>query len=117
MKEKVYTQEWVELPHEFRVKLAAVFGITKTGISEVRDQTLISDGTTMDDLKVITKEAMAEYTGSDPEDSFSHLWEVTLSKVKYELHPPTIEIGVGPVEELKEVTEESNAKTTTKKSK
>lgn len=113
--EKIYPQMWAELPHDVRTRLTEVFGIIRTGISEVRDQTLISDGTTQEDLKAISTEKMAEYVESDPsETSYHRLWELTLAKVKYELHPPTVVIGKPVLEEIKE---ESNAKTTTKKSK
>lgn len=99
---------WTELSHPVRTKLVEVFGIVKTGISEVRDQTLISDGTTTDDLKVITAEKMAEYVGSDVADtSYARLWELTLAKVKYELNPPTVVIGEGQLKDKEELNEES----------
>lgn len=109
--EKIYSQNWVDLPKEVRQRLSEVFGIERTGITEVRDQTVISDGYTNTDLQAITLEKMEEYIGS--KETFHRAWELTLAKVKYELNPPTIVIGEG---ELKD-KEESNEKTITKKSK
>lgn len=84
---------WMSLPRETRKHLVKVFDIERTGISEVRDNEVITDGYTNQDLEAITREKMVKYTGSD--ESFSRLWEVTLSKVKYELNPP-IPLGVIP---------------------
>lgn len=83
---KIYQQHWIELPNDIRKHLIGVFGIMKTGIAEVRDTTLISDGVTNNDLQVITEVKMQEYVGS--KEAFPRLWELTLAKAKYELNPP-----------------------------
>lgn len=98
--ERVYQQNWIELPKDIREHLQKVFGIIRTGISEVRDNTLISDGITNEDLGVITSVKMAEYVGSM--DTFSRLWDISISKAKYELNPP-IEINL---DNMKEVSNE-----------
>ena len=114
MNDKIYTAMWIDLPREYRNKLTEVFSIERTGISEVRDDTLISDGYTNTDLQAITREKMAEYVGSSAEDTaFHRLWELTLAKIKFELNPPTIEIGKG---ELSEQKEEKDVKKTKSKS-
>lgn len=77
---------WLELPRDIRDHLTTVFGIVKTGIAEIRDQTVISDGVTNDNLAVISAEKMEEYVGSKEE--FHKLWQLTVSKAKFELHPP-----------------------------
>ena len=84
--ERVYQQVWIDLPKTTRQHLVKVFGLIPNGIAEIRDQTVISDGYTNDDLRRITSDKMAEYVGSV--ESFSRLWELTLSKVKSELNPP-----------------------------
>lgn len=101
--EKIYSQHWIDLPKQVRAKLVEVFGIERTGITEVRDQTVISDGFTNTDLQGITLDKMNQYIGSV--ETFPRAWELTLMKVNYELNPPMIEIGVGEIK-LEEVKEE-----------
>lgn len=91
--EKIYSQHWMDLPKEIKDHLIKVFSIPRTGITEIRDQTVVTDGHTNTDLQSITAERMAAYIGSPADLAFSRLWEITLSKVKYELHPPAFEIG------------------------
>lgn len=91
--EKIYQQHWIDLPQETRSHLVKVFGIPRTGITEIRDQTVVSDGHTNTDLEAITADKMSAYVGSEIDSlDFSRLWTITLSKVKFELHPPTLEI-------------------------
>jgi hypothetical protein len=63
----------------------------RTGVAEVRDQAIVSDGITNDDLKIITSERMAEYTGST--GSYNQLWITTVSKANYELNPPPMDLN------------------------
>lgn len=85
--DKLYTQHWIELPKDIRAHLKKVFSISSTGLTEVRDQTLISDGTTNEDLaRAFTKESMTRYVGSD--GTFPHLWTCTVSKANFEINPP-----------------------------
>lgn len=95
--DKIYSHYWIEQPKDIREHLMKVFGISRSGISEIRDQTLISDGVTNEDLRMITSEKMAEYVGSV--EAFSRLWELTIAKARYELNPP-IEIPQSVEEEL-----------------
>ncbi len=83
---RIYPQMWLDLSREVRDHFVKVFGIVKTGIAEIRDQTLISDGVTGEDLQVITEAKMAEYVGSVA--PFHRLWEISISKAKYEINPP-----------------------------
>lgn len=87
MIEKLFQQQWIALPKDVRTQLISVFGLQRTGVSEVRDQTVISDGFTNADLEVVSKEKMAEYTGLPLETSFMQLLEQTLAKVHLQLHP------------------------------
>lgn len=104
----VFVHTWMALPREIRGHLVDVFKIERTGISEIRDNEVISDGYSNIDLQAITLEKMNEYIGST-ETSFPHAWEVTCSKAKGELYPP---IGLDQVvqmaDEPKEVPEEIN---------
>lgn len=79
-------QLWMLVPREERLRLAEVFELGKTGITEVRDQEVITDGYNADDLSVITSERMAEYVGS--EESFPRLWELSVAKARSEVNPP-----------------------------
>lgn len=102
----------LEIP--FKQKLVEVFNIIKTGSSEIRDNHVVSDGYTQSDLKAITLEKMNAYIGSE-ESSFLRAWEVTLSKVNFELNPPVGEIVASkevpgamefiPVQEVIEIKE------------
>lgn len=84
------------LPRETREHLAVVFNIPRSGITEIRDDVVVLDGRTMDDLSAITVEAMEAYVGSPA--SFGRLWELSIAKSKHELHPPTIVImGKGEI--------------------
>lgn len=95
--QRILPAQFMHQPKEIRDYLSQMWKIPQSGISEVRDQDIISDGHTYDDLSIITLELMNEYIGS--EESFARAWEVTCAKAYSELHPP---IGV-----IKK-TEESN---------
>lgn len=84
--QKIPQQLWMMLTREQRVHLAQVFDIKKTGVAEIRDSEVISDGHSSLDLEGITAEKMEAYVGSS--ESFSRLWELTVAKCKYELNPP-----------------------------
>lgn len=74
------------LSREIRHHLATVFNIPFSGVTEIRDQEVITDGRTMNDLEAISAEKMAEYVGST--DSFARLFELTVAKAHSELNPP-----------------------------
>lgn len=113
MFERIYQQHWMSLPKDIRHRLMVVFDIQKSGITEIRDQDVVSDGVTNADLSAITLQKMNEYIGS--EENFARAWEITLAKARYELNPPEIEIGVGLIEENKTEELNDNNKETTKK--
>lgn len=91
---------WIELPKEVKNRLIEVFQIPLTGITEIIDQRVVCDGHTGQDLMAITHDKMNAYIGS--QETFLRAWELTLAKVKYELAPPPIEIGI-PVKEANEI--------------
>lgn len=74
------------LDKQVRNHLVKVFNIPRTGITEIRDQEIIRDGYSDEDLKAITLEKMNEYIGST--EVFPRAWELTCSKARYELNPP-----------------------------
>jgi len=105
MYERVLPQLWMALSREERMRLVEVFGVEQTGVCEVRDNVVISDGYRFEDLATITAQKMAEYVGS--EDTFPRLWELTCAKVRFELNPP---VGVITSEEVPENNTNENAK-------
>lgn len=113
MFDKIYVPNWMSLPKDIRHRLTVVFNIQRSGITEIRDQDVITDGVTNADLSVITLQKMNEYIGSD--ENFTRAWELTIAKAKYELNPPEIEIGVGLIEEDNNEELNDNIKETTKK--
>jgi hypothetical protein len=93
MFDRIHPTQWVTLPIELRDQIARDFHVLRTGVSEIRDQTLISDGRTMEDLAVINSETMSAYVGSEAD--FPRLWELTVAKARSILNPP-----VGVISEL-----------------
>ena len=84
--QQIYPQNWIHLSKETRNRLAEVFGLERTGVTEIKDQEVISDGYTVHDLKEITLEKMCAFIGS--EETFGRAWEIVLAKVHSELNPP-----------------------------
>ena len=96
MFDKIYQPQWMSLDKKTREHLSKVFSIPQSGITEIRDDMVLSDGKTNGDLSAINEFKMSEYVGS--KESYPRLWELTLAKCKYELDPPVVEIGVGVIE-------------------
>lgn len=105
MYDKVFSHLWMHVPREERAVLVERFGLSKTGIAEIKDQTVVSDGYTNEDLSVITADRMLEYVGGDYEEgqvpSFARLWELSIAKAHYELNPPIMypQLSVAPIVE------------------
>lgn len=105
MYDKVFSHLWMHVPREERAVLVERFGLSKTGIAEIKDQTVVSDGYTNEDLSVITADRMLEYVGGDYEEgqvpSFARLWELSIAKAHYELNPPIMypQLSVVPIVE------------------
>jgi hypothetical protein len=95
MEKVIYPHVWLRLPRDVREHLVTIFKIGKSGVSEVKDMEVVSDGRTDEDLSVITLEAMNKYIGS-VETDFDKAWDITVSKAIYELHPPVAINGVVP---------------------
>lgn len=90
--------QFMHVSKEVRDYIAAMWKLDRSGVSEIRDQDVISDGHTYDDLGKITLELMCEYIGS--EESFARAWELTCMRAYSELHPP-----VGIIDTTKEIRE------------
>jgi len=86
MYNNVPPQLWMQVDKEVRNVLVEHFDIKMTGVREIRDQEIISDGYSAQDLRAITLEKMVEYIGS--EETFPRAWEITCSKAKGVLYPP-----------------------------
>ena len=101
MQNRIVPQAWMLLDKELRDYLAQIFHIEISGIIEIRDQTVVTDGRTMNDLAVITIERMEHFAGEiegvSEEDKFARLWNLVISKAKYELHPP---IDISPKDDV-----------------
>lgn len=94
--EKVVPQHWMLLPRDIRQYLATVFNISLSGITEIRDSEVITDGRTINDLEALSLERMCEYVGS--QETFARAFELTIAKAHSELNPP-IGIIKGNVDE------------------
>lgn len=110
MYNNVPPQLWMQLEKAIRSHLVSVFNIPRTGITEVRDDTVIADGYSVEDLKAISLAKMTEYIGS--EETFPRAWEITCSKAKGEVYPP-INIPA-PIQMADEPKEEPIIETNTK---
>lgn len=123
MYNNVPPQLWMQLPKDVKHHLVGIFKIPRTGVTEIRDQDVIADGYSVEDLRAITLEKMIAYIGS--EETFPRAWEITCSKANSELHPPiemtlpetnVIPMADEPKEEIIENKTKENV-TTTKKNK
>lgn len=97
MIDKLYPHMWMTLPAEIKKVLIEEFKIKKTGVSEIFNEQVKSDGYTLDDLKVINIESMMKYVDTNTFYAFPYLWEMVLRKVDFILNP----VEKGQVEEKK----------------
>jgi hypothetical protein len=88
--ERIHKFQWMQVPKEVREKLIELFGLTRTSFSEIRDDVVISDGYSDDDLSLITKDKMCEITGLPCELSFSSLWEVMVVKLTNDVYDKAV---------------------------
>lgn len=88
MFDKLYPQVWMSLPTEAKQVLIKYFGIKRTGMVEVFNSEVKSDGYTQQDLSVISVESMSSFIGAEEKLSFHSAWELTLKKIEFILNPP-----------------------------
>lgn len=98
---QIVPQLWMLVPKEERDLLAEVFNLTRTGTTEIIDQTVVTDGYRDTDLLGITLQKMCEFVGS--EESFMRAWELTQMKAHSILNPP--QHFIGSAEQLKKLQE------------
>lgn len=103
---QIVPQLWMLVPKEERDYLAKAFNLPKTGITEIVDQTVVTDGYKAEDLVNITLEKMTAFIGS--EETFMRAWELSVMKAHSELNPPThiLTAGIAKLEQVAEKVEE-----------
>jgi len=90
------THMWVSLPNEVRRRIRVVFGIPKSGFTEVSDGVIISDGVTQEDFKSLTINKMKEYLGEESDD-FHKLFDKVVAKINDEISgKPPVTVSVVP---------------------
>lgn len=67
--------DWLELPIEIRNTLRELFDIPKSKGTIVESNTVISDGTTYEDLASLTVEKMQEYLNTTDSTDFKDLFD------------------------------------------
>lgn len=87
---RIYVQFWMSLSKETRNKLAVIFSVPKTGVVEVINDTVLTDGHNNTDLEVITLDNLKAYTGQ-LKGTFSELWEMAIIKASETATAMTIE--------------------------
>lgn len=78
----------MQLERPVRLIIVKEFDVPRTGVTEVRDNEVLSDGYSAEDLKAITVAKMEAYVGGH--ESFPRLWELTCAKAQG--IPPPISI-------------------------
>lgn len=72
---------WLALPISTRIKIASIFGIIKTGSTEVFNSTIKSDGYKITDIeRALNIDALQKYLGTDETD-MNVLWKGMVDKV------------------------------------
>lgn len=110
MYNNVPPQLWMQLDSKVKDHLVSVFSIPRTGLREIRDQDVVQDGYSLEDLKAITLEKMTAFIGS--EETFPRAWEITCSKAKSDVYPmmnmPTAIVDEVEKEVITEVIEKTH---------
>lgn len=96
MYNNIPSQLWMLLDKPVRAHLATVFEIPMTGVREIIDDRVISDGYSNTDLQSITLEKMIAYIGS--EETFPRAWEMSCAKANSELNPEVVPMADEPKE-------------------
>jgi hypothetical protein len=107
---------WLGLPKETRQKLANLFNIPRSTFTHVEGNVVVSDGYTLRDLALISKESLQEYTG-ETHDDFYKLLEATIEKLTAPLINTSDAVRTLDilVEENNEIKEDKPVKNKTKK--
>ena len=101
---KIYTQYWVTLKHETRLRLAKLFGMIPAQSAEVVDNVVVRDAYPQDQLDLITVDTMQKMMKSKKTDIFELLKDLIKTfDEKYKIS----KVGAG--EETKGGSEEKGA--------
>lgn len=79
---QIYIPYWMSLSKETRNKLIVIFSVPKTGVVEVINETVLTDGHNNIDLEVITIDKLKAYTGQ-LKGTFAELWEMAVEKAMH----------------------------------
>lgn len=94
MFERIFVGQWMSLPREIRLELRRLFDIPQSNVVEVRDNTVITDGVTNDDLQVITLEKLKQVTKNN--GTFAELFEKAVKMAK-----PPVYISINGIQIMK----------------
>ena len=81
MKQNLFPQEWLALSFYERQKFAETFSVKKSGGVVMQDNTILSDGYSMEDLMAINVESMRKFLESDETD-FYKLYQSCIERFK-----------------------------------
>lgn len=106
----VTTHQWLPLKKETRDKLAQIFFIPRTGMTEVETDNfgksyVLSDGYTNSDLQTVTAEKLIDFLGGAAvNETILDLWKRAIDKVemKTEIVNPVEPLTVEEKQEIKE---------------
>ncbi len=83
--------KWLEQPLTTRVKLAEIFGVPKTGATEVASNHVVKDGYAIKDLEEkVTEEAMAVYLEPASYGEDDNLFALVIEKATYVAPVPVV---------------------------
>jgi hypothetical protein len=71
---------WLSLSIETRAKLREIFSIPRSGVTQVEDQRVISDGVKVEDLMTLTVEKLQAFVASEETDLYK-LFDLALIKI------------------------------------
>ena len=99
--DRIYPQQWMALDKDVKDVLKKEFDIKQTGVVHVIDSRVADDGYLVSDLAAINVDSMNKFVDQTITTTFNRLWELTLAKVQFILHPPVqviqeVEIPVAP---------------------
>ncbi len=107
----LYSQ-WTKLPISTRHTIAAVFGIRKTGSTEVANNQVVKDGYAIGDIESrITVDELQKYLATEVTE-MAILWLMLVDKTEGRSLPPIIPVVVETpiVQKPEQTIEQSNAK-------
>lgn len=85
MEPRISVEQWVGLPLETRIRLISIFNIPRSAGASIRDNEVVSDGHTYDDLKVLSTEAIQAFL-KDAETDYAKLFNKLIEYLYEEKH-------------------------------